>query len=62
MFLTADADRARSLARQLHQQNAGRQKVEALIREACEQRGAVDNPLRRSFITAMSGTAVYWES
>jgi len=37
MFLTADAERARALAQQLHDQNAERQQVEAEIREACEQ-------------------------
>jgi single-stranded-DNA-specific exonuclease len=37
MFLTADQERARALARQLHDQNAERQAVEAGIREVCEQ-------------------------
>ena len=37
LFLTSDAERARELAAQLHQQNAERQLVEAQIREACEQ-------------------------
>jgi single-stranded-DNA-specific exonuclease len=37
LFLTADADRARDLAKQLHDQNAERQQVEAEIREICEQ-------------------------
>src|SRR5579872_6815832 len=41
MFLTSDAERARGLAQQLHEQNAERQQVEAEIREACEQ-AAVD--------------------
>ncbi|PWT97914.1 MAG: single-stranded-DNA-specific exonuclease RecJ [Terriglobia bacterium] len=36
MFLTADRDRARHLARQVHEQNAERQQVEAGIRETCE--------------------------
>ncbi len=42
MFLTSDAERARVLAQQLHEQNAERQQVEAEIREACEQ-AAVDD-------------------
>jgi single-stranded-DNA-specific exonuclease len=37
LFLTKDAARARDLARQLHDQNAERQQVEAEIRELCEQ-------------------------
>ena len=37
LFLTSDAERARALARQLHEQNAQRQQAEAQIREACEQ-------------------------
>jgi single-stranded-DNA-specific exonuclease len=37
LFLTNDADRARDLAKQLHDQNAERQQVEADIRERCEQ-------------------------
>ena len=37
MFLTADPERARALAAQLHEQNAERQQVEAQIRELCEQ-------------------------
>jgi single-stranded-DNA-specific exonuclease len=37
LFLTSDPERARTLAAQLHQQNAERQQVEAQIREACEQ-------------------------
>lgn len=37
MFLTSDEARARELAKQLHDQNAERQQVEADIREACEQ-------------------------
>ena len=37
MFLTPDAERARALAQQLHDQNAERQQVEVEIREACEQ-------------------------
>jgi single-stranded-DNA-specific exonuclease len=41
LFLTSDAARARDLARQLHEQNAERQRVEAEIRDACE-RIAVD--------------------
>jgi single-stranded-DNA-specific exonuclease len=36
MFLTSDPARARELARQLHDQNAERQQVEAEIREICE--------------------------
>ncbi len=36
MFLTTDAARARDLAKQLHDQNAERQLVEAGIRETCE--------------------------
>jgi single-stranded-DNA-specific exonuclease len=41
LFLTADAGRARDLARQLHDQNAERQQVEAEIRDVCE-RMAID--------------------
>src|SRR5262245_58803810 len=37
LFLTNDPERARDLARQLHDQNAERQQVEAEIRELCEQ-------------------------
>jgi single-stranded-DNA-specific exonuclease len=37
LFLTSDAERALALARQLQQQNAGRQEVENGIRELCEQ-------------------------
>jgi single-stranded-DNA-specific exonuclease len=37
LFLTGDAERARELAKQLHEQNAERQAVEAEIRETCEQ-------------------------
>jgi len=37
LFLTSDADRARDLAKQLHDQNTERQQVEAEIRELCEQ-------------------------
>jgi single-stranded-DNA-specific exonuclease len=37
LFLTNDMERARSLARQLHDQNAERQQVEAEIRDVCEQ-------------------------
>ncbi|MBS1854769.1 MAG: single-stranded-DNA-specific exonuclease RecJ [Acidobacteria bacterium] len=37
LFLTSDAARARDLAKQLHDQNAERQQVEAGIRELCEQ-------------------------
>ena len=36
MFLTGDAERARELAKHLHDQNADRQQVEADIRELCE--------------------------
>jgi single-stranded-DNA-specific exonuclease len=39
LFLTSDASRARELAKQLHDQNAERQKVEAEIRDTCEQIG-----------------------
>jgi single-stranded-DNA-specific exonuclease len=41
LFLTHDPVRARELARQLHEQNAVRQQVEAEIRDTCE-RMAVD--------------------
>jgi single-stranded-DNA-specific exonuclease len=41
LFLTSDSARARELARQLHDQNAERQLVEAEIRDTCE-RVAVD--------------------
>jgi len=37
LFLTGDAKRARSLAQQLHDQNTGRQQVEAEIVEICEK-------------------------
>jgi single-stranded-DNA-specific exonuclease len=37
LFLTNDMERARTLARELHDQNAERQQVEAEIRELCEQ-------------------------
>ena len=37
LFLTSDAERARELAKQLHEQNTERQSVEAEIRETCEQ-------------------------
>jgi single-stranded-DNA-specific exonuclease len=37
LFLTPDAERALDLARQLQEQNAGRQQVENRIREVCEQ-------------------------
>jgi single-stranded-DNA-specific exonuclease len=37
LFLTNDPERARDLAKQLHDQNAERQQVEAEIRELCEQ-------------------------
>jgi single-stranded-DNA-specific exonuclease len=37
LFLTSGMERARALARQLHDQNAERQQVEAEIRETCEQ-------------------------
>lgn len=36
MFLTGDAERARELAKHLHDQNSDRQQVEADIRELCE--------------------------
>jgi single-stranded-DNA-specific exonuclease len=39
LFLTADPERARALAKQLHEQNAERQLVEAGIRETCEELG-----------------------
>jgi single-stranded-DNA-specific exonuclease len=41
LFLTSDPARARELAKQLHEQNAERQQVEAEIRDTCE-RMAVD--------------------
>lgn len=37
LFLTNDVVRARDLARQLHEQNAERQHVEAEVRDLCEQ-------------------------
>jgi single-stranded-DNA-specific exonuclease len=37
LFLTSGTERARVLARQLHDQNAERRQVEAEIRETCEQ-------------------------
>ena len=40
LFLTADAARARDLARQLHEQNAGRQQIESQVRDLCERDGA----------------------
>ena len=43
LFLTADPHRARALAKQLHEQNAERQQVEAGIRETCEQLAVDDS-------------------
>jgi single-stranded-DNA-specific exonuclease len=43
LFLTADPERARALAKQLHEQNAERQQVEAGIRETCEQLAVDDS-------------------
>jgi single-stranded-DNA-specific exonuclease len=43
LFLTNDMERARSLARQLHDQNAERQQVEAEIRDVCEQIDVPEN-------------------
>ena len=40
LFLTADTARARDLARQLHEQNAGRQQIESQVRDLCERDGA----------------------
>lgn len=40
LFLTPDAARARDLARQLHEQNAGRQQIESQVRDLCEHDGA----------------------
>ena len=37
LFLTGDVARATELAKQLHEQNAERQSVEAAIRETCDQ-------------------------
>ncbi|MEO8596347.1 MAG: single-stranded-DNA-specific exonuclease RecJ [Candidatus Solibacter sp.] len=37
MFLTSDAERARELAKVLHDQNTERQQVELEVRETCEQ-------------------------
>jgi single-stranded-DNA-specific exonuclease len=37
LFLTGDGERARELAKQLHEQNTERQAVEAAIRETCDQ-------------------------
>ncbi len=37
MFLTADPERARSFAQQLHELNSDRQQTEAEIRESCEK-------------------------
>jgi len=37
MFLTASPERARELARQLHEQNTERQQVEGAIREICDR-------------------------
>lgn len=42
LFLTKDPERARELAKQLHEQNAERQQVEAEIRETCERMPADD--------------------
>ncbi|HTS64596.1 MAG TPA: single-stranded-DNA-specific exonuclease RecJ [Candidatus Acidoferrales bacterium] len=42
LFLTSDLERARELARQLHEQNTTRQQVEAEIREICEQIAVAD--------------------
>jgi single-stranded-DNA-specific exonuclease len=43
LFITSDADRALALARQLQEQNAGRQQVENRIREICEQQPVDDS-------------------
>jgi single-stranded-DNA-specific exonuclease len=43
LFLTGDAAVARDLAKQLHDQNAERQQVEAEIRDACEQIDVADH-------------------
>ena len=43
LFLTADPHRARALAKQLHEQNAERQQVEAGISETCEQLAVDDS-------------------
>jgi single-stranded-DNA-specific exonuclease len=40
LFLTPDMARARDLARQLHEQNAGRQQIESQVRDFCERDGA----------------------
>ena len=42
LFLTNDPERARELAKQLHDQNTERQQVEAEIREVCEQIAVAD--------------------
>ena len=43
LFLTNDAERARELARQLHERNAERQQVEAEVREFCERVAVNEN-------------------
>jgi single-stranded-DNA-specific exonuclease len=43
LFLTNDAERARELAQQLHEQNTERQQVEAEIRDLCEQITVADH-------------------
>lgn len=43
LFLSSDPERARELARQLHDQNTERQQVEAEIREVCEQTDVPDD-------------------
>jgi single-stranded-DNA-specific exonuclease len=43
LFLTNDAEKARDLAKQLHDQNAERQQVEAEIRDICEQIAVADH-------------------
>ena len=42
LFLTADAARARELARELHERNTERRRVEDEIREACERVAVAD--------------------
>src|SRR5262249_16761685 len=43
LFLTNDAERARELAKQLHDQNTERQQIEAEIRDVCEQIAVADH-------------------
>ena len=62
LFLTNDAARARDLAKQLHDQNAERQQVEAEIRETCEGRSPWTTANARWSTMARTGIAACWAS